>query len=73
MPVATPRRVDSTDLSQALSLIDAAARVSAALPTLTRLDVQDAYNSLALDLVAFAKELIKTEIPAEPEALKAAE
>lgn len=66
MPVATPRRVDDTDLRQAIELIDAAARVSAALPTLTRLDVQDAFNSLALDLVAFAKELIKTELPATP-------
>lgn len=66
MPVATPRRVDNVDLDQAIELIDAAARVSAALPTLTRLDVQDAYNSLALDLVKFAKELLKTELPAEP-------
>ena len=63
MPVATPRRVEQPDLDQAIQLIYAAARVSAALPTLTRLDVQDAYNSLALDLVAFAKELIKTELP----------
>lgn len=67
MPVATPRRVFQEDLDQAISLIDAAARVSAALPTLTRLDVQDAYNSLALDLVKFAKELLKTELPEEPE------
>lgn len=66
MPVATPRRVDNVDLGQAIELIDAAARVSAALPTLTRLDVQDAYNSLALDLVKFAKELLKTELPVEP-------
>lgn len=70
MPVATPRRVDATDLSQATQLTDAMSRLITALPGSNSADVQAATNSLLVDMAAFAKELIKTPLPAAPEALK---
>lgn len=64
MPVATPRRVDDTDLNQATQVTDAMARLMAALPASNSAEVQAAVNTLLLDMVKFAKELIKTEVPA---------
>lgn len=70
MPVATPRRVDPDDLNQATQLTDAMSRLITALPGSNSAEVQAAVNSLLVDMVAFTKELIKTELPAEPAALK---
>lgn len=70
MPVATPRRVDANDLSQATQLTDAMSRLITASPGSNSAEVQAAVNSLLVDMAAFTKELIKTPLPAAPEALK---
>ncbi|SEB73044.1 hypothetical protein SAMN05216178_2036 [Pseudomonas saponiphila] len=66
MPVATPRRVSREDLDQATQLTDAMSRLIAALPGSNSAEVQAATNSLLVDMAAFAKELIKTEVPSLP-------
>lgn len=73
MPVATPRRVNPDDLNQATQLTDAMSRLITALPGSNSAEVQAAVNSLLVDMVAFTKELIKTELLQAPETLKAAE
>lgn len=73
MPVASLRNVSPGDLGDAIQLTDAMSRLITALPGSNSADVQAAVNSLLVDMVAFTKELIKTELPvAEAALLKAA-
>lgn len=67
MPEATQRRVHPDDLNQALALVDTAGRLITSVAISNNLAVQNACNSLVEDMVAFAKELIKTPVPVEPE------
>lgn len=72
MPVATPRRVDPADLDQATQLTDAMSRLITALPGSNSAAVQEAVNTLLVDMAAFVKELIKTPLPETPAALNSA-
>ena len=63
MPVATPRRVDRADLDEATQLTDAMSRLITAIPNSNNADAQAAVNTLLVDMAAFVKELIKTELP----------
>lgn len=69
MPVATPRRVDTDDLNQAILLTDAMSHLITALPGSNSAAVQEAVNTLLVDMAAFVKELIKTPLPETPAAL----
>lgn len=68
MPEAIQRRVHIDDLDQAIRLIDAAGLLLTRVQTSNVIPVQTACNTLVEDMIAFAKELIKTPPPAEPEA-----
>lgn len=66
MPVASLRNVNTDDFNQATQLTDAMARLITALPGSNSAEVQAGVNSLLVDMAAYTKELIKTELPATP-------
>lgn len=66
MPVANLRNVNIDDFNQATQLTDAMARLITALPGSNSAAVQEAVNTLLVDMAAYTKELIKTEVPATP-------
>ena len=66
MPVASLRNVHIDDFERATNLTGAMARLITALPGSNSADVQLAVNTLLVDMAAYTKELLKTEIPATP-------
>lgn len=66
MPEATQRHVCNDDFEKALRLTEAAGHLVISVQSSNVIGVQTALNTMAEDLIAFAKELIKTPAP-EPE------
>lgn len=66
MPEATQRHVCNDDFEKALRLTEAAGRLVVSVRDTNVISVQSACNTMAEDLIAYAKELLKTPIP-EPE------
>jgi hypothetical protein len=71
MPEATPRTVEYHDTQTALQLLDAAGQLITRGAASNNLPVQEAVNSMVVDLVVYAKQLLKTPPPPEPESLTA--
>ncbi|MBC3233999.1 hypothetical protein [Pseudomonas lurida] len=63
------RVVDTDDVERALQLTEAAGRLIVSVKDANVIEVQNACNSTAIDLLAYAKELIKTPTPAPEEPL----
>lgn len=72
MPVANLRNVNIDDFNQATQLTDAMSRLITALPGSNSAAVQEAVNTLLVDMANYTKELIKTPLPETPAALNAA-
>lgn len=66
MPVANLRNVSDADLEKAIQVTDAMSRLITALPGSNSAAVQEAVNTLLVDMANYTKELIKTEVPATP-------
>lgn len=71
MPEVTPRMVEQHDVERALQLIDSAGLLITRAQGTNVYTLQLACSTLAEDMVAYAKELLKTPVPPEPEALAA--
>lgn len=66
MPVASLRNVSPDDLETAIQVTDAMSRLITALPGSNSAEVQASVNTLLVDMAAYTKELIKTELPLTP-------
>ena len=64
MPEVTPRYVHPDDLDRALRLLDAAGSLNTRGNS-NNPSVQDAVSSAVVDLIVYAKELLKTPGPVE--------
>ena len=71
MPEVTPRAVEHHDVERALHLIDSVGLLITRAQSTNVYTLQLACSTLAEDMVAYAKELLKTPAPAESEALAA--
>ena len=69
MPVARLRNVSPDDLDQAVQVSDAMSRLITAFPGSNNAEVQAAVNTLLVDMAAYVKELIQTELPPAEEPL----
>lgn len=69
MPVARPRNVSPDSLDQAVQVSDAMSRLITAFPGSNNAEVQAAVNTLLVDMAAYVKELIQTELPPAEEPL----
>ena len=69
MPVARPRNVSPNILDQAVQVSDAMSRLITAFPGSNNAEVQAAVNTLLVDMAAYVKELIQTELPPAEEPL----
>ncbi|TWC50128.1 hypothetical protein FBY04_12021 [Pseudomonas sp. SJZ080] len=71
MPEATIREVDYQDVLKAQILVEIAGTLVSRVAPSNNMDVQGAANTLSVDLISYAKQLLKTPVPPEPEALAA--
>lgn len=69
MPVASLRNVSADDLETAIQVTDAMSRLITAFPGSNNAEVQASVNTLLVDMAAYVKELIKTELPPAEEPL----
>lgn len=73
MTETTMRQVDQYDLERALQLLDAVGTLNQRTQLVNVYPLQMAISSISEDMVAYAKELLKTPVPAvDPPLLRSA-